>query len=103
MKAPIALNGFGKSASINLFLRYSVSIGSVLLATLMRQGLNPVLGNGQPFTFFFAAVALTSWYAGFWPSVLAIVLSYVAADWFFIPPLYQLNVHQFGRFIELKK
>jgi signal transduction histidine kinase len=96
MKAPIALNGFGKSASINLFLRYSVSIGSVLLATLMRQGLNPVLGNGQPFTFFFAAVALTSWYAGFWPSVLAIVLSYVAADWFFIPPLYQLNVHQFG-------
>src|SRR5260370_8769276 len=35
---------------------------------------------------------LTSWYGGLWPGVLAAVLSALALDYYFIPPLYALGV-----------
>jgi C4-dicarboxylate-specific signal transduction histidine kinase len=41
---------------------------------------------------FFCAVMLSSWYGGLWPGVFAGVLSVVALDYFFIPPLYALGV-----------
>lgn len=41
---------------------------------------------------FFCAVMLSSWYGGLWPGVSAGVLSVVALDYFFIPPLYALGV-----------
>ncbi len=67
-------------------LRYGFSIFTVGLVTVIRMALNPLLGVKHPFTLFFAAVAVTSWLAGFWPSLLAILLSYLSADWFFTPP-----------------
>ena len=39
---------------------------------------------------FFCAVMLSSWYGGLWPGVFAGVLSVVALDYFFLPPLYAL-------------
>src|SRR5215475_6770607 len=65
---------------------YLVSLGSVALATLLRIGLDPVLGEHHPFTLYFASVAIAAWYGGFAPAVVAIVSSYFAADWFFITP-----------------
>lgn len=41
---------------------------------------------------FFCAVMLSSWYGGLWPGVFAAVLSVVALDYFFIPPLYALGI-----------
>lgn len=41
---------------------------------------------------FFCAVMLSSWYGGLWPGVFAGVLSVVALDYFFIPPLYALGI-----------
>ncbi|MDB6015709.1 MAG: domain S-box protein, partial [Pedosphaera sp.] len=72
-------------------LRYAVSIVSVLLVIAILKALNPLLADKHPYTLFFAAVAVTSWFAGFWPSILTILLSYPAAYWFFIPPRYSLN------------
>jgi len=63
----------------------------VALATLLRIGLDPVLGEHHPFTLYFASVAIAAWYGGFAPAVVAIVLSYFAADWFFITPRFEIN------------
>ena len=76
--------------------RYLVSIGSVALMTGLRLAVDPVLQGHHPYTFYFAAIAVSAWYSGFWPSVLAIVLSYLAADWFFVPPIYAFDFHDFG-------
>src|SRR5207248_2081087 len=40
---------------------------------------------------FFAAVAVSSWHGGLGPGLLATGLAALVADWFFIPPFYELN------------
>lgn len=70
---------------------YVVSIGSVALGTLLRLGMDPVLGDHHPFTLYFAVVAITAWYGGFAPALLATVLAYFAADWFFVPPRFAFH------------
>ncbi|MDB6020735.1 MAG: Integral rane sensor signal transduction histidine kinase, partial [Pedosphaera sp.] len=75
----------------SILLRYATSIVSVLLVIAILKTLNPQLADKHPYTLFFAAVSVTSWFAGFWPSLLTILLSYLAADWFFILPRYVLN------------
>ena len=42
-----------------------------------------------PFLF---AIAITVWYAGLGPSILAFVLSLLAVDYFFIPPIHSLDI-----------
>jgi len=86
----------GVKGRTSLIVRYVVSIASVALITGLRVAADRWLGNHHPYTFFFAAIAVSAWYSGFWPSVLAIVLSYLAADWFFVPPRYALDFHSYG-------
>jgi K+-sensing histidine kinase KdpD len=43
-------------------------------------------------TLFFCSVMLSSWYGGLWPGVVAALLSFVALDYYFIPPLYALGI-----------
>ena len=68
-----------------------LSVAAVALATLFRLALDPILGAHHPFTLYFAAVAIASWYGGLMPGILATVLSYFAADWFFITPRFEFN------------
>src|SRR5580700_3952637 len=73
-----------------VLLSYLVASMSVGLA--MMVGL--ILGSAikQTAAPFFCAVMLSSWYGGLWPGVFAGVLSVVALDYFFIPPLYALGI-----------
>src|SRR6266849_3333876 len=80
-----------RSPRARFWLAYIVSFLTVALATGLRLGLDPVLGEHHPFTLYFAAVAISAWYGGFGPGLAAIVLSYFAADWFFITPRFELN------------
>jgi K+-sensing histidine kinase KdpD len=72
-------------------MAYLVCVISVALATLLRFALDPLLGEHHAFTLFFAAVAITAWFGGFTPSLLATLLSYFAGDWFFISPRHQIK------------
>src|SRR5215469_10074202 len=71
--------------------RYAVSIMSVLLATGIRLALTPLLKEHHAYTLFFAAIAVTAWFAGFWPSIVAAVLAYILADWIIITPRFELD------------
>jgi K+-sensing histidine kinase KdpD len=68
-----------------------LSVAAVGLATLFRLALDPILGSHHPFTLYFAAVAVASWYGGFVPGIVATILAYFAADWFFITPRFEFN------------
>ena len=70
---------------------YLVSLLTVGLGTALRIGLDPILGEHHPFTIYFAAVAITAWYGGFAPALVATILAYLAADWFFVPPRFEFN------------
>ena len=58
----------------------------------MRSLLDPWLGNTLPYITYFAAIVAAAWFGRLGPSLFAVVLSCIAADWFFIPPRYSLKL-----------
>ncbi len=50
------------------------------------------VGHRAPFHAFLCSVMLSSWYGGLWSGVFAALLSVVALDYFFIPPLYAFGI-----------
>ncbi|MBV8231101.1 MAG: PAS domain S-box protein, partial [Planctomycetaceae bacterium] len=65
-------------------LRYGIALLSVILATVIRLALDPLLGNHFPLFAFFVAIVFTAWHCGFGPSFLALVLSWWSADYFLL-------------------
>src|SRR5438309_1301075 len=64
-----------------------VAYGIAVLATagclLIRWPLWPVLTNAVPHMTFFPAVMIAAYFGGFWPGLLATILSAAAANYFF--------------------
>jgi two-component system, sensor histidine kinase and response regulator len=70
---------------------YSVAVLSVAVSLLMvAYLLHPVMGVKALYLTFCPAVMIAAYFGGFRPGLLATVLSAVAADYFFIEPLYDL-------------
>ena len=55
--------------------QYAFAVLVVILASLLREFLNPVLGEGVPFILFYPTVVLAAWFGGLWPGLLSTVLS----------------------------
>lgn len=73
--------------------RYATAVGAVVLAWAAREAFTPLWGPTRlPFIFFFPAVVLAAWFGRLGPGVLAIVLSALAANWFFIEPRHSLRI-----------
>lgn len=72
-------------------LGYSSAVVSVAAAVGARFLFGDVLAIGT-FITFYPAVILTATLGRWWPGVLSIVLSLLAADYFFIPPIGSLSV-----------
>jgi hypothetical protein len=64
-----------------------VAVGGGVVATL---GLGSAVKHTP--TLFFCSIILSSWFGGVWAGVLASLLSAIALDYFFIPPLYALGI-----------
>ncbi|MCY2996159.1 MAG: SpoIIE family protein phosphatase [Planctomycetota bacterium] len=71
--------------------RYGFTIGTVAAALALTLGVQP-LREQPPTLLFFTAVILTSWYAGTRAGLLASVLSIAALDFFFVAPLYSMQI-----------
>ena len=76
----------------SVILRYDLAVVSVCIAlgaALLRAqyGFNDV---ADPLFLF--SLALTSWYAGLGPAILAVFLASLPNDYFFIEPLYSLTI-----------
>jgi PAS domain S-box-containing protein len=63
---------------------------SVVAAAGLTQLLTPA-SYAIPFALFFAAVALSAWYGGWGPGLLAIILSAPVGNYFFLPPIFSLK------------
>jgi C4-dicarboxylate-specific signal transduction histidine kinase len=73
-----------------LLSSYAVAAISVGIAVVITLKLGSVIKDTA--TLFFCSVMLSSWYGGLWPGVFAALLSVVALDYYFIPPLYALGI-----------
>ncbi|MEH2023228.1 PAS domain S-box protein [Nostoc sp.] len=72
-------------------LHYGVAFLCVILALRTTLLLNPYL-TPTPGALFFAAVMVSAWYGGLGPGLLATALSTLAINYFFLKPLYSLNI-----------
>jgi len=72
---------------LSSYLVASISVAIAVIAGLM-------FGSALKDTavLFFCSVMLSSWYGGLCPGVFAAVLSVVALDYYFIPPIYALGI-----------
>jgi len=73
-----------------LLLSYVVAVVSVGITAVITIELGSIVKHTA--TLFFCSVMLSSWYGGLWPGVFAALLSVVALDYYFIPPLYALGI-----------
>jgi C4-dicarboxylate-specific signal transduction histidine kinase len=80
----------GKVAWGQSLCSHFVAVLVVWVAVLVTLCLGPALKNTV--TFFFCAVMVSSWYGGLWPGLLTAFLSWLALDYYFIPPLYSLGI-----------
>ena len=77
-------------------LKYGAAAGAVTVGLGVRLVLNYYMGAVAPYITFFPAVMFASWFGGLGPGILAATLSLLAADYFVIPPLYDLRMANSG-------
>src|SRR5204863_2155665 len=83
-------------------LVYGGAIGATAAALLLRMALTPVTGQlAVPFIMFFPAVAFAAWYGGFRAGALSLLLSALAANYFFIAPAGSFSIPGSGDRISL--
>jgi PAS domain S-box-containing protein len=69
-------------------LAYAMAVGAVALAVLVRLAIGLEFFPGVSFITLYPAIFLSAFLGGLGPGILAIILSSVAAWYFFIPPFY---------------
>jgi PAS domain S-box-containing protein len=72
-------------------MRYGLAVCCVAASLLVTELLRHFT-DGPPWSVFLAAVMISSWVAGLGPGLLAVVLSTLVVDYFFVPPLYILSL-----------
>src|SRR4051794_14284838 len=70
----------------NRRIAFALAVIAPALSLLIRWPLWPVLEDAVPHMTFFPAVMVAAYFGGFWPGLLATVLSAGAANWFITQP-----------------
>ena len=81
-------------------LSYGVAILAATVALLLTQLLLPLL-NPVIFPLFFAAVAVSAWYGGMGPGLLAIALGVGYSLYFLIEPIHSFAITSANRLVQL--
>lgn len=74
------------SFSRQIIIPYAIAIGSTLLMLGLRALLDPLLGDRHPYVFFLFSVMLTSWFCGWKPAAVSMLLGVGLADYLFVDP-----------------
>lgn len=73
------------------FLRYGAAMVALILATLLRLWIDPIVADSVPFPTYFLAIMFAAWYGGFGPSLLTLIVGGVVAD-YLRDGIYELRV-----------
>ena len=78
--------------SKSMLFRYGLAVLVTAAALLLRQVLDPYLGNYTPFITMFPTVALLAAYVGLGPSALSVLLGLFGVAYWFVPPRHSFAV-----------
>ncbi|MDZ7993812.1 MAG: ATP-binding protein [Nostoc sp. EfeVER01] len=81
-------------------LAYSVAIGSAAIALLLSLWLEPLISRTIG-AFFYIAIIVSTWYGGFRPGIVTLVLSTVAIDYLLMHPRSQIWLGQPEKLLRL--
>jgi len=73
--------------------RYCLAVFSVAAALVITRSLARYTDHTP---LFYAAIVVSAWFGGMGPGLLAVLLSELAIDYYFVPPLYTLGLGQKG-------
>jgi PAS domain S-box-containing protein len=90
-QTPAAKVAATRHSSGRMIFRYGLALGSVAAATVLGVLADRYDLHESVFTLFVLAVALTSWYAGVWPAVVAFGFGGLAFNYYFTGPLYTIS------------
>ena len=79
-------------ASRNPYVAYTIAISAVVLATLIRFGIDAYIVLPAAFVTYYPAIILVAFFCGLGPAVLAVWLSGVIAWYVFLPPPYTFTL-----------
>ena len=85
-RMPVGLHG------LTIFTQSLLPVVAVVLALETNWLVAPFLSFLPPFLTFLAAIMITAWYGWFSSAIAATVLSSLIINYYFIPPLYSLNL-----------
>jgi PAS domain S-box-containing protein len=83
--------------SRSLLSRYAMAVAVVAFAAGLRLALDPALGRGVPFIFFFPAVLYAAWYGGGGAGAFAVALSAALSIYLFLGPRFTFEVSPFDQ------
>jgi len=72
--------------------RWAFVVSAVVLTTLVRLALNPLLGRKAALIIYFPALVFSAWAGGWAGGLLALALSLLAATYFFLSPSHSLLI-----------
>lgn len=71
---------------------YGVALLAVALATLLRFPLAELLAGAAPFTTYSLAIIVVALVCGFWPGMMAVVVSVLTGWFLFLPPAFRFDL-----------
>ena len=80
---------------------YGIALASILVATLVRAWLDPLLGTNAPLSTYFAAVMFTACYCGLGPSLVTIIAGGLLGSYLFAEPRGSFYIYELEHQITL--
>ena len=81
-----------RTPSRPLILRYGVAVLSVAASLIIVRWMETVLGSASHVSLLLCAIMFSTWFGGVGPGLLAIGLSLLAFDYYFVTPIHSLAV-----------
>lgn len=72
--------------------RYALAVTVTAFFLVLRGVLDPVIGSYVPYLAVLPAVVFCAWFCGLGPSLVAMVIAFVAEQYWFIPPTHTLHI-----------
>src|SRR5437773_7235043 len=80
---------------------YAIALAALMVALIARWLVDPILGDHLPLVTLYGAVAVAVWAGGYRPALLTVVLGYLACDYLFMGPRYELGLDSLQDFVGL--
>jgi signal transduction histidine kinase len=72
--------------------RYALAVTVTAFFLVVRGVLDPVIGSYVPYLAVLPAVVFCAWFCGLGPSLVAMVIAFLAEQYWFIPPTHTLHI-----------